>query len=809
MKHERLIPAGDEDQSSLAARISAIVFWGMVWIGLLGAFALLRGLENSISERYQTAADHIAHEVDSLLDRGTANLEHRFAARLAHEHIVLDVRGVTVRLDNDRTLTLGDAGDPSTRLERVVEYRDGGALRSATISVHLPSLNTTLVAKRNQTLLLLGSALIAFGLVLQWLLRRAITRPFEQMIRSARAFTAGDLAQRFDEKRRDEFGFLARFINDALDYSHRQQLDLRDALTRVQASESELFAEKERIATTLHSIGDAVITTGADGRIDYLNPAAEQLTGWTAAATRGQLPAQIMQLIDEKSREPLEHPVERCLRDGETIGNTEHVILQRTDGGECDISHSVAPIRDRDGRCVGAVMVLHDVGQAQRLARQLSYQASHDALTGLSNRLEFERRLHEALDGTDITTRGHATCYLDMDQFKLVNDTCGHTAGDELLRRIAALLRGHVRDADVVARLGGDEFGILLLHCGTEHAERVMQDLLDKIRALRFTWGEHSFDVSASIGMVHVPPGRHTPADILSAADVACYAAKETGRNRLHIYRPDDDELRRRRADMHWVSRLHKALDANRFLLYAQPIVPLRSAGGEAGYHEVLVRLLDEEGRLVPPNAFIPAAERYNLMPQIDRWVIRTLCAELVAQPRNRTRFTVNLSGQSLCDAGFLDFIIHEIETSGIEPARLCFEITETAAISQLERATALIAALRNRGCRFALDDFGSGLSSFAYLKNLAVDYIKIDGAFVKHSAENPIDRAMVAAIHTVGEAMGIRTIAEFVENGAIRAVLEEIGVHFAQGYGIARPAPIAELFANDAAGRVRLAVSG
>ncbi|MCR4304034.1 MAG: EAL domain-containing protein [Gallionella sp.] len=566
---------------------------------------------------------------------------------------------------------------------------------------------------------------------------------------------------------------------------------LRDEIEQRQRAEMQLYEAKERAEVTLHSIGDAVISTDAGGRIEYLNPTAEKLTGWTGPEARGRPLAEIFCIVNEQTRDALESPVERVLREGRTGGLDEHTLLIARDGGETAIDESAAPICDRNGQVTGVVLVFHDVGHTRRLTSQLTHQATHDSLTGLPNRAEFESRLQQLVESARPDPRGHAMGYLDMDQFKVVNDTCGHTAGDELLRQFSSLLREHVRDSDVVARLGGDEFGILLIHCDPENAERSINALLGKIRKYRFLWEEHSFDVGASIGLVSIAAGQCSLSQIMSAADVACYAAKDAGRNRLHIYHSDDNELRQRHTNMQWVSRLRKAIDENRLCLYAQPIVPVARPGAPI-HHEILLRLRDEQGQLVPPNAFIPAAERYNLMPQIDRWVLRATL-DLMRGLAGNCRLAINISGQSLCDADFLRFATEQIDKSGINPDRLCFEITETAAIAHLNLAKHFISTLRAKGCLFSLDDFGSGLSSFAYLKNMKVDYLKIDGGFVKDMVDDPIDRAMVAAIHGVGQAMGIRTIAEFVETPEILAALAKIGVDYAQGYGIARPMPVEE----------------
>jgi len=423
----------------------------------------------------------------------------------------------------------------------------------------------------------------------------------------------------------------------------------------------------------------------------------------------------------------------------------------------------------------------------------LSYQASHDALTGLVNRREFERRLERIL-ATGLPDESHAVVYLDLDQFKVVNDTCGHVAGDELLRQVGAVLVSQVRKRDTVARLGGDEFGVLLEHCQQGQALRIAHQMREALQDFRFVWQDRGFTIGASMGLVPIGPGVDTVATVFRAADDACYAAKEQGRNRVHLYEPDDHELARRHGEMQWVPRIQEALAENRFALFYQPILPLGETGRAHG--EVLLRLLDRDGDLILPSAFIPAAERYNQMQAIDRWVIRRVFAALrdpdSVMPSGSV--AINLSGQSLSDRQFLEFVEQQIEACAVVLERICFEITETAAIGNLSLAKRFFSALKPRGCRFALDDFGSGLSSFAYLKTLSVDFLKIDGGFVKDMMRDPIDHAMVEAIHRIGHVMGLETIAESVEDERILARLKAIGVNYAQGYAVGRPRPLRKL---------------
>ena len=566
-------------------------------------------------------------------------------------------------------------------------------------------------------------------------------------------------------------------------------------VTDRQLAAAELFSEKERAQVTLSSIADGVITTDADGWVEFINPVAEELTGWKLSAARG-LPLQaICRLLDEGSRQPVVSPIETVLREERTVEVAATMLLIRNDGVEVPITHSGAPIRDRDGRISGVVLVLHDVSNERQYAAKLSYQATHDSLTGLINRAEFENRLQLALQSASQLGRHHAVLYLDLDQFKVVNDTCGHAAGDQLMRQVAGLLQRRLREGDTLARLGGDEFGVLLENCPPDHAFRIAEELRQTTHELHFVWETRSFSVSASVGLVNIDEGPYTLADVLSAADAACYMAKDKGRNRVQVYRRGDTEISMRQGEMEWVARIQKALDEDRFVLYSQDIVPVSRKRKAQGHCELLVRMLDESGNVVPPMAFIPSAERYGLMPSIDRWVFRNALATMmrisaVNGPNALSMCSINLSGATIGDETFLDYVRDQLDRFDLPRDLICFEITETAAIANLERASRFIEELKELGCFFSLDDFGSGMSSFGYLKHLPVDFIKIDGTFVKDMAEDPIDRAMVEAINNVGHVMGKQTIAEFVDSDLVIKALGEIGVDYAQGYYLGKPKP-------------------
>lgn len=552
-----------------------------------------------------------------------------------------------------------------------------------------------------------------------------------------------------------------------------------------------LFRERERAQVTLSSISDSVIILNNDGGIEYLNPVAERMTGWEVKQAKNQNLTEVVHLLDVESLEGMDEKIADAIVQTVPVALQDPMLLKSRAGNDLSVEVMVTPLRDQRGEADGSLVVLHDVTQAQRMARRLEWQATHDALTGLVNRREFEQRVNEALITAHQDKATHTLMYLDLDQFKVVNDTCGHMAGDELLCQVTEQLKNTLRAADTLARLGGDEFGVLLRYCPQDNAEQVAEKLLQAIQDFSFYWEEKTFKIGVSIGLVLVTEYVEDLTSLLSAADVACYAAKDGGRNRVHVYKPTDEDLARREDEMHWVARINEALEHDRFVLFGQLIKPIQQDSDQGLYREVLIRLATDDGSLIPPGAFLPAAERYNLIGKVDRWVIENSFRFYAKHKKNTNlsiQLSINLSGSSVGDKDLHDYIEQKFEEHDVLPQDITFEITETAAITNLNQAVKMMRELRPLGCRFALDDFGAGLSSLGYLKNLPIDFIKIDGKFVVDIESDEVSRAMVEMINHVGSVMGLKVIAEFVENERVIEILSEIGVDFAQGYGVGVP---------------------
>jgi len=767
--------------------------------------ARIQDLENALRNRGQTIATQLASISEDAFQSGNrAKLARFVQVTLKEKNIV----AVTVTNMKGKVLahasTITEKSTPpllteSSRYKLLAPVYSSPDSKESTrhqvgwVTVQLSSM--ALQTEQNK-ILVQSLIIVLLGLVVTVVfalsMARGVTRPLRSLTRTVEKIKNGLLDSRVSTQAGGEVGKLEDGIN-------AMAAALQEARDREKKqAEDALFLEKVRAQVTLESIGDGVITTDANGRIVYMNPVAEQFTEWRNDMAHGKPLSEVFKIFDEESNRLEDYPIQYCLQEGRTIRHDNRHLLMNQEGGKIEIQDSAAPIRDRDGSILGAVVVFHDVTEIQSMAKHMAFLASRDPLTGLLNRREFETRLQHVLDSARAGERTHALLYLDLDQFKIVNDTSGHVAGDELLKQLANQLQKEIRASDMLARLGGDEFGVILEDCSVDKAEQIADLIRQSVKDFRFMWEKRAFEIGVSIGLVPISRDSGGLTEVLSAADSACYIAKDRGRNRIHVYQPDDRAFAQRRGEMQWVNRLRQGLENNSFDLYCQSIVPLRPDVKLPGsFHEILVRVQDED--LVLPAAFIPAAERYHLMPSIDRWVIRTVFPMLDKYQKHsrdpqhaaKSLFAINLSGQSLGDERFLEFVMQQFAAHRVDPRTICFEITETAAIANLARARDFIARIKHMGCRFALDDFGSGLSSFGYLKSLTVDYLKIAGDFIEGMQNDPLQAAMVEAINQIGHVMGLVTIAESVENKALIEKLRAIGVDHAQGHAIDTPKPL------------------
>ena len=581
----------------------------------------------------------------------------------------------------------------------------------------------------------------------------------------------------------NEQGVAYRFAGSQTDMTLRKSL------------ENELHQEKELAQITLHSIGDAVITTDDQGYIKDFNPVAERLTGWRAADAKHRPIADVCQLVDGSTKRKLSNPAIQAIQEGKPTSLSNHPTLISRTGEEFAIDDSAAPIRSSTGDIIGTVLVFHDVTEERGRAKQLAWQAAHDPLTRLFNRQKFIQSIDQVIQEAQTQHTHHVLCCMDLDHFKAVNDTCGHAAGDQLLRQVADLWRSKIRSSDSLARLGGDEFGLLLYDCDLDRAIEIANDFCQSIQEFRFPYDDKLFSIGVSIGLVPVTQTSINTKEVMQLADAACYKAKHKGRNRVQVYYKNDEEAAQQSTDSQWFSRINHALDNDLFVLYEQAITSAQPESDDIELCEILLRLPTDNSikedplEMIKPMAFLPTAERYDLMPKIDRWVVNRCLAHISQQskPLNRL-YSINLSGCSLNDESFIDFLKQQLERYPGRAKSLCFEITETVAISNLQKIAGFILELKKLGCHFALDDFGSGMSSFTYLKHLPVDFLKIDGNFVKEAPVDEIVCAMLEAINQVGHVMGLKTIAEYVESQSILQKVKELGIDYVQGYEIQQP---------------------
>jgi len=570
----------------------------------------------------------------------------------------------------------------------------------------------------------------------------------------------------------------------ARDVSYRKSLEVS------------LSRSKRQAQYTLESISEGVITTDNEGRIDYLNRAAETMTGANREEATGHKIGELFSLIDEADRRPLGDPVERCLSMRRRVNMGRRALLVSRDSEqEHSVEITASPIRGPGNSISGTVVVFHDVSEIRGLTKQMSYHATHDALTGLVNRREFERRLQDAMDSAQAEEAVHMLFYMDLDRFKAVNDSCGHQAGDNMLREVASLIKDQVRDSDYVGRLGGDEFGTLLIGCPIEKARQIASDICSAVADYRFVWQDKIFNIGISIGLVEISHSSGSLQDLMSAADSACYVAKQRGRGQVHVYSARDEAIARERGDIQWLRQMQTALNENRFELAIQPIIATRSATGSPDDTgpavEVLIRMPGEQGRSANSAEFLRPAERYQLMPQIDRWVVNATLSAIAAgeiKLPGRRNCSINISGQTLADEGFLGFVVEALDHSGVSPGSICFEVTENAISDNVQHAQRFIEVLHGIGCEFALDDFGNGLGAFSSLKHLPVDYLKIDGAYTQNVTTDQISQEMVSAMIKLARTMDFRVVAEQVERQEDFDWLRDVGVDFVQGNFVEAP---------------------
>lgn len=565
---------------------------------------------------------------------------------------------------------------------------------------------------------------------------------------------------------------------------------------------SDIKSERERAEVTLHSIGDAVITTNVNGDIEYMNRVAESLTEWSLDEAKNQAIQHVFRIEDLDTGEPLHDVVKSCLYDGITINKSILRLISKTNTKK-DIESSISPILKTSGKVEGVIIVFHDETQRRQLENAVKHQAAHDPLTNLLNRDAFDIELSEHIYDAKNNNRNHALCYLDLDHFKLINDTAGHSAGDQCLIQITSLIQSCIRDGDVLGRLGGDEFGLILKHCEQANILKITSHISKIISNTNFTWDGCDYKLGVSIGINLLNKNTKNASDAIRKSDLACYTAKDLGRGQAYVYQEEVSELIRRQEENYWATRINKAIENDRLKLYAQPIIALKNIDPQNQHVEILARLLDEDNRLIQPNAFIPDAERYNLMHLVDRKIIFetfSFIHKYSDKDENITHYSINLSGSTIGDKDIVNYIKDLTTKFNIDAKLICFEITETAAIKNFNDAKMLIKQLKSCGFKIAIDDFGNGLSSFQYLKNLHVDYLKIDGSFVSDMVNNNIDLAMVAAINEAAHIMGIKTIAEHVENDQIVRKLRDLNIDYGQGYSIGQPKPIKKIlsFSDD-----------
>lgn len=710
-----------------------------------------------------------------------------FGKRIARQHLPAE---------------LDDLGDTINRLFDALANKDAQVRQRETLFGELAGHMADIVLVHRERIIFANpNAAEPMGLGPEQLVGRLVTdlvRPayrtlFRKIITARLAGDADDDVIEIQLINGRERGTWVAVRSIVIDYRGQQAiLTVAQDISYRKSVEAAIGRSKQQAQFTLESIGEGVITSDTEGRIDYMNSTAEKLMSTTRDEATGKRLGEIVNLVDEGDRRDLGDPIMRSLADRRRISMGSRALMISSGGDtELSIEMTASPIKGPDGSIGGVVVIMHDVTETRGLAQQMSYQAAHDPLTGLINRREFERRIDQSLHSAREADAPHVLCYLDLDRFKAVNDTCGHMAGDNMLREVASLIKEQVRESDFVARLGGDEFGMLLIGCPLKKARQISDDVLRAVRDYRFVWQDKIFLIGVSVGLVEVGKESGSVKDILSAADSACYIAKQRGRGQVHVYSARDAVSARQRGEIHWLALLQSALKDDQFEIYSQPIISVSGKAVAGPSVEVLLRMHDEVGKIVMPKHFIQAAERYQLMPSVDRWMVRATLVAVgqgaIRLPENRS-CTINLSGQTLSESTFLEFVVECLDHSQVDPRQIGFEISEIAVMADLEHARRFAGVLHGMGCQFGLDDFGRGIGSFASLQDLSIDFLKIDGIYTHDLVQDSLNYQMVSAITRLAKTVGFKVIAEQVEGQEDFDVLREVGVDFVQGYYVQAP---------------------
>ena len=722
-----------------------------------------------------------------LLSQDGSIVMHKDRNRLTRHFSTLGVTGDIARGLNDPTLPDIEGRAPNGQ-RALISFSKVSSANWTLVSVQSHQDALAALDRLWKQMLFAGIALSLLLIPMIWWLVSRMLQPLDALRRDIALLGQGVLTP----ERSYEFDEAAHEFQEV-----RNEFSAMAQARRI--AEIALQREKEMMEVTLHSIGDAVIVTDAEGRITSMNGVAEQITGWSRSEAFERPFSTVFCILHEETGVGLDDVAKRAILEKTVVSLPVNTILRAKDGRDVPVDDSAAPILDDYGIVHGAVVVFRDVAIQRAAAREINWRATHDALTRLPNRSAFEAALETLMTSMEDDAL-HAVLMLDLDQFKIVNDTSGHAAGDELLKRLATSFQSHIRKSDLVARLGGDEFAVLMYHCPGEKAMRLAEELRRTVADMRFVWEDNVFRIGASIGVVAVDKSFVDAANVQKAADMACYMAKRNGRNRICVHSKDDRQLELMRHEMQAVSRIQQAIDENRLRIFAQRIVPVNTSNSKGEYFEVLVRLLDEHGNLIPPSAFLPAAERYGLMDDVDRWVIANAakaCADIFGpnEWRDLNTMCINLSAKTLQDKSIGPYILDQLVKYGVPFDRVCFEVTESAAIENIHVLRELIQSLRLKGLRFALDDFGVGMTSLAQLRDLPVDVLKIDGSFVTNVHRDRINAAMISSIQTLARLLSMKTVAERVEHPEELVHLQALGVDYAQGYLFSIPAPIEELF--------------